>query len=89
VAVEFAQSIADRTRAVAYVLKGYRPNKRRFRSPAYYVSRSKAPEIVVDGLPSPELVGPPYSGALLLDTFYPRDPSISGPRGSTDISGET
>jgi len=71
-AVTAAQIAADHERAPMYVLKGYRPNRRGFRSPAYYVSRLPAPEIEVSGLPSRDLVGPPYSAPVLLEMIQPR-----------------
>lgn len=71
-AVAAAQIAADHERAPMYVLKGYRPNRRGFRSPAYYVSRLAAPEIEVEGLPPRDLVGPPYSAPALLEMVSPR-----------------
>lgn len=71
-AVAAAQIAADHERAPMYVLKGYRPNRRGFRSPVYYVSRLAVLEIEVDGLPSRDLIGPPYSAPALLETVSPR-----------------
>lgn len=70
-ATDLAQSVADLERRPAYVLKGYRRNKRGFLSPAYYVSRHAAPRIVVEGLPSAEVIGPPFSSPLLIHTALP------------------
>jgi hypothetical protein len=66
-----ARNLADHLGQEAYVLLGYRPNKRGFRSPTYYVSKIPAPKIVVNGLPSADLVGPPFSGPLLLERVPP------------------
>jgi hypothetical protein len=68
---ELARSLADHLGQEAYVLLGYRPNERGFRSPTYYVSKIPAPKIVVDGLPASDLVGPPFSGPLLLEKVPP------------------
>ncbi len=73
-----AQSAADTERREVYVLKGYRPNKRGFLSPCYYVSRHPSPTLAVEGLPSPESVGSPFSGPLLVDVVLPR--SVDGAR---------
>jgi hypothetical protein len=66
-----ARSLADHLGREAYVLLGYRPNTRGFRSPTYYVSKIPAPKIVVDGLPSADLAGPPFSSPLLLESVPP------------------
>jgi hypothetical protein len=72
-ATSAAQVVADLERRSVYVLKGYRPNRRGFRSPVYYVSRDETFEVCVEGLPSREVVGPPYSSPRLLRVVSPRD----------------
>jgi hypothetical protein len=54
-----------------HVLVGYRPSERRFLARVFYVSRVRDLKISVEGLPSPDLVGPPYSSPLLVNTLEP------------------
>ena len=80
-----AQSAADTERREVYVLEGYRPSDRGFLSPCYYVSRHPTPTIAVDGLPSPESVGPPFSVPLLVDVVLPRSADQSTTSGGFGI----
>lgn len=73
-----AQRVADLERREVYVLWGFRPNRRCFRSRVYYVSLHPSPRIEVDGLPSPALVGPPCSGPLLLYVVRPQSTGSTG-----------
>ncbi len=60
-----AQVVANAEQCPVYVLQGFRPNRRRFWSFAYYVSRREAPRIDVDGLPEE------YSVPRLVRTVLP------------------
>jgi hypothetical protein len=76
-----ARREADKEQRLMYVLEGYRPSSRGFRVPVYYVSRISDVKLDVEGLPSPESVGPPYSRPLLVDEVGPRGilPRVKGP----------
>ncbi len=75
---KLAQSVADLEGRAIYLLEIYRPSprgfpgERRFLSPAYYVSRHPEPQVDVPWLSQADLVGPPFSGPLLVDVVLPR-----------------
>lgn len=81
-ATRAAQTVADLEQCVVYVLEGIRPDRKFagtegtdgacFWSRVYYVSRSRTPRIHVEGLPDPEVIGPPYSAPLCLCEVAPR-----------------
>lgn len=68
-----ARSTARTVGDDVYVLVGYRRNVRGYWYRVYYLSLVSDPDVVVDGLPDPGVVGPPYSGPLLLEVIGPTD----------------
>ena len=69
--LDLARSTARTTREEVFVLVGYRRNVRGHWYRVYYLSLVEDPEIAVDGLPDPGVVGPPYSSPLLLEVVAP------------------
>lgn len=75
-AIRAAHEAADASGEVVYVLEARRPSvrgspDRPFLEQVYYVARVEQPRVGVDGLPSPSLLPPPYSGPRLVCSVLP------------------